>query len=152
MGTFSLGTHVAWQDNPKALCGDSWPLSNKMPSSQGKVRVRVWKYNSIGIWKRMLNSSYGKRLLTTKDESRDKWEEWVDVLWRLDPGSLISSAAWEQDRKNARELLSHASSPSALRPLLLAIWPSKGLGIWPISFMFTRPGEKWDGKRCWTRT
>ena len=62
------------------------------------------------------------------------------------------TVAWEQDRKNTKELLSHTSSPSALQPLLLAIWPSKGLGIWPISFMFTSPGEKWDQKRYWTGT
>ena len=37
------------------------------------------------------------------------------------------TAAWEQDRKDAKELLSHASSPSALQPPCLAYGPVRVL-------------------------
>ena len=49
----------------------------------------------------MLNLSYGKRCSDLQDESRDKWEEWVNVLRRLDCGKTL--APWKKNYDQPRQ-------------------------------------------------
>ena len=65
-----------------------------------------------GIWKIMLNLSYGKRCSDLQDESRDKWEEWVKVLRRLDCGKTL--APWKKNYDQPRQhIKKQGQSPSS---------------------------------------